>query len=70
MEAIARMAFVGSGERMDASRARALGIVSEVVADAAALRPPAQELAETIAQQDPHHLATVKRALWAQLERT
>ena len=69
MEAIARMAFVGSGERMDASRARALGIVSEVVADAAALRPRAQELAEIIGQQDPHHLATVKRALWAELER-
>jgi enoyl-CoA hydratase len=68
MEAIARMALVGRGERIDAGRAHALGIVSEVVADAAALRPRAQQLAETIAQQDPHHLATVKRALWAALE--
>ena len=69
MEAIARMALVGAGERIDARRARALGILSEIVADAARLRPRAQELAATIAQQDPHHLATVKLALWAELER-
>lgn len=69
MEAISRMALVGAGERMDARRARALGIVSEIVVDAGALRPRAQELAATIAQHDPHHLATVKRALWAELER-
>jgi enoyl-CoA hydratase/carnithine racemase len=69
MEAIARMALIGAGERIDADRARALGILSEIVADAEALRPRAQELAATIALQDPHHLATVKRALWAELER-
>ena len=68
MEAISRMALVGAGERLDAARAHALGIVSEVVAGVAALRPRAQQLAETIAQQDPHLLATVKRALWAALE--
>ena len=67
-EAILRMALVGRYERMDAPRARALGIISEVVPNATALRPRAQELAATIAQQDPHHLATVKRALWAELE--
>jgi enoyl-CoA hydratase/carnithine racemase len=67
-EAILRMALVGRYERIDAPRARALGILSEVVASAAALRPRAQELAATIAQHEPDHLATIKRALWAALE--
>ena len=67
-EAILRMALVGRYERIDAPRARALGILSEVVPAAAALRPRAQELAATIAQHEPDHLATVKRALWAALE--
>ncbi len=68
MEAVTRMALVGRHERIDAHRARSLGILSEVVADAGALRPRAQELGETIAQHDPHTLATLKRALWAALE--
>src|SRR4051794_12965592 len=68
MEAITRMALLGRGERVDARRAHALGIVSEIVDDATALRPRARQLAATIAQQDPQYLATVKRALWAALE--
>src|SRR4051794_36752666 len=42
-EAILRMALVGRYERIDARRARALGILSEVVPTVAALRPRAQE---------------------------
>ncbi len=38
-EAVLRMALVGRYERMDAHRARALGILSEVVPTVAALRP-------------------------------
>lgn len=68
MEAITRMALVGRYERIRAARARELGIVSEVVGGATALRPRAQELATVIAQHDPEHLAIVKRALWAGLE--
>ena len=70
MEAVSRMALVGRGERIDARRALALGLVSEVVPGAASLRPRAQELAATIAQQDPDRLAAVKRALWAAMEGT
>jgi enoyl-CoA hydratase len=68
MEAITRMALIGRGERIDAHRARVLGIVSEVVAVPGDLRPRAEELATTIARHDPAHLATIKRALWAALE--
>jgi len=67
-EAILRMALVGRYERMDAIRARELGILSEVVRDTGALRPRAQSLAETIAQRDPDLLARTKRALWRALE--
>jgi enoyl-CoA hydratase/carnithine racemase len=67
MEAISRMALVGRHERIDAGRARELGLVSEVVPDAE-LRDRARELALTVARHDPAHLATVKRALWGALE--
>jgi len=66
MEAITRMALVGRYERIDAWRARELGIVSEVLPDAT-LRDHARELAVTIARHDPAHLAAVKRALWGAL---
>ena len=67
MEAITRMALIGRHERVDAERARRLGIVSEVVPPDR-LRERAQELAEAIATHDPAQLAATKRALWAQLE--
>jgi enoyl-CoA hydratase/carnithine racemase len=63
------MAFTGRYERMPATRARELGIVSEVVDPPDRLREVAQELAERIAQQPPEELAAVKRALWDALER-
>lgn len=67
MESVTRMALAGRHERMDAHRARQLGIVSEVVEGD--LRGRAQELAETIAQHDPARLEFTKRMLWAALER-
>ena len=68
MEAIMRMALVGRYERIGADRARELGILSEVVPSADALRPRAQELAETIARNSPAAMAATKRALWGALE--
>ena len=68
MEAITRMALVGTHERISASRACVLGILSEVVVSDDALRPRAQELGETIAQHPPEMLAATKRALWRALE--
>jgi len=68
MESVNRMALLGSRERLDAERARQLGIVSEVVA-ADGLRPRAQELAEHIAAHDPDRLSIMKHALWGALER-
>jgi enoyl-CoA hydratase len=68
MEAIVRMALTGRHERLTAARARALGVVSEVVDPPERLRPRAQELAEQIAQHDPDHLAATKGALWHALE--
>jgi enoyl-CoA hydratase/carnithine racemase len=70
MEPVLRMAFVGRHERMPASRALALGIVSEVVDPPERLREVAQELAERIARRPAGELAAVKRALWHELERT
>lgn len=68
MEAILRMALVGGHERLSASRARTLGIISEVV-PADRLRSRAQELGEAIARHDPDRLAAIKSTLWGALER-
>lgn len=68
MEAITRMALVGRYERIDAARAMELGILSEVVPTVEALRPRAQEIAETIAKNSPAAMAATKRALWGALE--
>jgi len=68
MEAVTRLALMGRHERVDAARARQLGIVSEVV-DPAALRARAQQLAELIAHGDPRMLGALKAAAWAALER-
>jgi len=67
MQAVLRMALTGAHERVSAARAYELGICSQVV-PAVELRAVAQALGETIAQQEPDHLATVKRALWRSLE--
>jgi (E)-benzylidenesuccinyl-CoA hydratase len=68
LEAVFRMAFLGRAERLDAKRAQALGLVSEVV-PAAELLPRARALAETIAENSPSAVFATKRALMAGLDR-
>jgi enoyl-CoA hydratase/carnithine racemase len=68
VEAVMRMAFVGRHERMSASRAYELGMISEVVDPPERLRDAAQELAEKIARNSPAAMAATKRALWGALE--
>ncbi len=67
MESVSRLALVGRFERMDAERARTLGILSEVV-EPEALRTRAVDIAEAIAQTSSRQLAAMKRALWDALE--
>ena len=67
-EAVMRMAFMGRHERMPASRAYELGMVSQVVDPPERLRDEAQKLAETIARNSPAAMAATKRALWGAFE--
>src|SRR5437016_77893 len=67
MEPILRMALAGRHERMSAERARQLGIASQVVPDDE-LRATAQQVGETIAQNDLAVLRATKQALWQALE--
>jgi len=67
MESVSRMAFMGPLERLSATRAHQLGIVSEVVA-ADQLRARATELAQLIAKQPTEGLRVLKRSLWNALE--
>jgi enoyl-CoA hydratase/carnithine racemase len=67
-EAVMRMAMVGRYERMPASRAYELGMISEMVDPPERLRDAAQALGETIARNSPAALAATKRALWGALE--
>ena len=67
-EAVMRMAFVGRYERMPATRALQLGMISEIVDPPERLRERAQELGETIARNSPAAMAATKKALWAALE--
>lgn len=67
MGAISRLAMLGRHERLDAERARQLGIVGEVVSPSR-LRPRAQEIAESIAALDRVALSAMKAALWGSLE--
>ncbi|HEV3354222.1 MAG TPA: enoyl-CoA hydratase/isomerase family protein [Acidimicrobiales bacterium] len=68
MEPITRLALMGRYERIDAERARQLGILSEVVSPER-LRARAQEIGETVARHPPAALASIKKALWGALER-
>jgi enoyl-CoA hydratase len=69
MEPIVRMALVGARERLDAERARQLGILSQVVDPPDGLRDAAQELAEKITRNSPAAMRVTKQALWGALER-
>jgi enoyl-CoA hydratase/carnithine racemase len=68
VEAVMRMAFVGKYERMPASRAYELGMISEIVDPPSQLRERAQQLGEIIAKNSPAAMAATKKALWAALE--
>jgi enoyl-CoA hydratase/carnithine racemase len=68
MEPIVRMALVGAHERIDAGRARQLGILSQVVDPPERLREEAQHLAEKIARNSPAAMRNTKQALWGALE--
>ena len=63
----ARVALIGAHERLDAERARQLGLVSEVV-DGEELAGRAQSLGEAIARNDAAANQAVKRALWQTME--
>ena len=68
MEPIVRMALTGAHERIDAARARQLGILSQVVDPPAGLRDAAQNLAEKVARNSPAAMRASKQALWGALE--
>ena len=68
MEPIMRMALVGVHERVDALRARQLGILSQVVEPPDRLREEAQTLGEKIARNSPAAMRVTKQALWGALE--
>jgi enoyl-CoA hydratase/carnithine racemase len=67
LDAVMRMALLGSAERMSATRAKEIGLVGEVV-PAARLMTRARELAATLARYSPTALARTKRAIWTSLE--
>ena len=66
---VARMALLGSYDRLSAARAHEIGFVSEVV-PAAELRAAAQWAAESIASQPAHAVQATVRAVWAARELT
>jgi enoyl-CoA hydratase/carnithine racemase len=70
MEPILRMALTGRHERMTATRAHQLGILSEVVDPPERLHDAAQALGETIARNDPDAVRLSKQLLWRALETT
>lgn len=63
LESVLRMALVGGGERLDAQRARELGMISEAV-PAERLLARAQEIAALIKRNSPAAMARTKQAIW------
>jgi enoyl-CoA hydratase/carnithine racemase len=64
---VMRMMLLSGTERIDAKRAREIGLVSEVV-PGPELMTRTRELATTIAEFSPATIAASKRALWESLE--
>lgn len=62
---VLRMTLLGSHERMTATRAHEIGLVSEVVVDAAALAEAARWVADAIASAPPAAIQATLRTLWA-----
>jgi enoyl-CoA hydratase/carnithine racemase len=67
MEPIVRMALAGVHERIDAGRARQVGILSQVVDPPARLCAEAQSLGEKIARNSPAAMRVTKQVLWGAL---
>ncbi|MBW8806484.1 MAG: enoyl-CoA hydratase [Catenulispora sp. 13_1_20CM_3_70_7] len=65
---LARLALLGTAERMTARRAYEIGFVSEVTADNTALAIGADWAARTIAASEPSAVQGTVRALWAARE--
>jgi len=68
LEAVLRMTLVGGAERIDAHRARELGLVGEVV-PGAQLAARAHEVADMIKRHSPTALMRSKQAIWGAAER-
>lgn len=62
---VLRMTLLGGHERMTATRAHQIGLVSEVVADAEALEASARWVAEAIASAPAAAVQATLRSLWA-----
>jgi enoyl-CoA hydratase/carnithine racemase len=69
LEAVLRMVVLGRSERVDARRALALGMVSEVV-PVGGLRARAIELAAIAASKSPAAMQASLRAIWEGLDRS
>ena len=67
LEAVFRMALLGSAERMSAQEAHRIGLVGEVVAPAQLL-DRARELAAIIGRYSPTAVARSVRAIWNSLD--
>jgi enoyl-CoA hydratase/carnithine racemase len=65
---LARLALLGTAERMTARRAYEIGFVSEVTPDNAALAAAADWAARTVAASEPSAVEGTVRALWAARE--
>lgn len=67
-EPVMRMALTGVHERMPATRAYELGMISEIVDPPEQLRARAAQIADLIARNSPTAMRATKRALWGALE--
>jgi enoyl-CoA hydratase/carnithine racemase len=65
---IMRLSLLGASERLSAKRAHEIGLVSEIVADGAALREAAAWAAGAIAAASPTAIQGTVRSLWAARE--
>jgi len=66
LEAVFRMVLLGRAERIDAERARAIGLASEVV-EPRDLLPRARALADAIVVNSPGAVFTSRQAIWDSL---
>ncbi|SVB23949.1 uncharacterized protein METZ01_LOCUS176803 [marine metagenome] len=68
LEAVLRMAMVGGGERMQAEKALALGMIGEITPHNL-LMERAKEVADMIKVHSPSALARTKKAIWHSKEK-